>query len=95
MKSVTIPGETHVLGASQGYTPLSVCRGEMSVEVGGVITREPVVSSEWEFSLDDYRTILKGGRVRLTILGHDQPPVILEVVPCATASQSSSSSPAI
>lgn len=66
-----------VVGASQGYTPLPIRHATMTCTVGGDV---PVVESEWELTEEEVRMIVEGGRIRLSIQGVAQPPVLLQVI---------------
>jgi hypothetical protein len=66
------------VGGSQGYVGISVQYGTINDSVNGPGT--PEVVTEWELNSSEVLRLLFGGRLRLSILGQVQPPLILEVL---------------
>lgn len=67
-----IEGATRRLGKTQGFNGLPI-RDE-------VIKEGPRMASLWEPTPRELEILARGGKIQLSILGTQHPPVLLEVV---------------
>lgn len=75
MKIIRIKDATHILGESQGYTPMPVRRSHELFDEG----RLPVVAGAFELSPEEIEALKAGKPLIIQILGHAWPPLIVKV----------------
>ncbi len=73
-----IRGFTRTLGKSQGYQGLPI----RDLELYDPATQRirPAMQTLWHPSPDELALLLKGGGVKLTLLGNGHPPVMIEAI---------------
>ena len=80
MKVGTPEPVTRALGEEQGYNPLPVQDGFVSVEHGdGTATQYPVMFTVWHPSPEELAALNAGGHIVLGVLGVMHPPILMQV----------------
>lgn len=75
-----IDGATRTIGKSQGYRGLPLRDEIITTNIGGKDREVPAMFSEWTLSEEEVHQLIKGGTIRLCVLGQSHPPVLLNVM---------------